>query len=161
MFRIALFGFGIIAVALLVWSGVLPDIAAAIQDTRTVDVTDSATSCTTGVAETTCLIDLSEDHAFGDIRGMSVAQTIPSSVDRIDDSTLNAGDRDSLTIADLSPSTGYNFDIDFKGVSPDISDFQSRVFNFIPWAFLFVFLFMSMLGLLAAFDQAKRTGRTF
>ena len=161
MFRIAVFGFGIIAVTILVWAGVLPDIASAVQDTRTVDVTDSAISCTTNVAETTCLIDLTEDHAFGDTRGMSIAQTIPSSVDRTDDSTLNAGDRDSLTIGSLSPSTGYNFDIDFKGTSPDISDFQSRVFNFIPWAFLFVFLYSSLLGLMAAFDQAKRTGRAF
>jgi hypothetical protein len=107
------------AVAILTQA--FPDLWNEVEDHRAVAVADTGSGCTTGAAETECSFSLSEESAYATTFGITVTETSPGSADWTDSTTL-ALDRTTVTISGLAGSTAYLFDVDYKGVNPDLSD---------------------------------------
>lgn len=122
MLRIPALAIGTLFAAILLFTAVTSDVTQDLEATRTDSATDSGLNCTTNPGETTCAVTLvSGEHQWSDTAFMTVTRTFPSSEDDTAASTLGT-DRETVTIAGLTPSTTYSWDIDYLILNPDIAE---------------------------------------
>ena len=107
--------------ALLVLVQSFPDIWGEVESARTVDVSDTGLGCSTGAGETECSFSLSEENAYATNYGITVTETSPGSADWSSSTSIGT-DRTTVTISGLAGSTAYLFDVDYKGVNPQLTD---------------------------------------
>ena len=111
---------------------VLPTIASEVTDVRTDPSSQVGLGCSTGVGETSCTLTLAADHAFPDTSAMTVTETAPGSVDRTSTTTVQT-DRSMITIAGLTASTAYTFDVDYVVVAANVSTELNAMLTFLPF----------------------------
>lgn len=87
------------------------------QEIRTSEVSEGV-ACTTGVGETSCDVTLSVASAYSGTDEMTVEETSPSTVDRTATSTVSGT---TVTVGGLTESNTYEFTIDYKRVTAELS----------------------------------------
>jgi len=110
----------------------LPNIASEITDVRTDPASQVGLGCATAAGETSCTLTLAADHAFPDTSAMTVTETAPGSADRTSSTTVQT-DRSMITIAGLSESTSYTFNVDYAVVAPDVDAGLNAFLTFMPF----------------------------
>ena len=107
--------------AVVVLTQAFPDLWSEVEEARTADVTESSKSCSTGAGVTECSFSLLQENAYNNTHGLTITETSPGSADRSASASI-AMERKQVTVAGLTPSTSYVFDVEFKGVNPALSD---------------------------------------
>jgi len=110
----------------------LPGIADQIAEVRTEPTQDVGLGCSTGTGETSCTITLTQEDAYPDTTDMVVTETSPGSVDRTNQSTVQA-DRLMIAVTGLVQSTAYVFTVDYQIVDAQVSDGLNSVLSFMPF----------------------------
>tara|TARA_E500000331_G_C17262097_1_gene715685 strand:- start:521 stop:931 length:411 start_codon:yes stop_codon:yes gene_type:complete len=97
----------------------LPSISTQVNSLRT-DTVSETPSCTTGVADTSCVVNLQNKSAYENTNpNWEIQETSPSSVTRTSQSAL-ASDLQQVTISGLSSNTSYAFQIDYFKVNAQV-----------------------------------------
>lgn len=132
-----------------------PDIIATTDDMRSVATTEAGKTCTTDGAGA-CTISLGGETYKFDTEGMTVTETSPGSADRTSQTTVSA-DRTEITIASLSPTTGYTFTIVYQAIDTDLTIGFATALGLVPIVFIVVMVASIVLGLLYILWQRRAT----
>ncbi len=111
LFALVIIGFGFFTLSVMI----LP-ISNQVNELRTDSQTDTALACSTGAAATSCTITLSSKSAYEPVApNMTVTETSPGTGTKsfiLDSNLLD------VAISGLSPSTSYQFTVNYFKVDP-------------------------------------------
>ena len=91
----------------------------AIHEVRSNNASNALT-CTTGVAETTCALTLTQPHFYNATTNLTVTQTSPGS--GLESATI-ANNKRTVTVSGLTGSTTYAFTVAYQVTNPALTGF--------------------------------------
>jgi subtilase family serine protease len=97
----------------------LPTIITNTDDLRSVPTVEAGKSCTTTGAGV-CTLALDGTTFKFDTEGMTVTETSPGAANRTSSTTVSA-DRESISIAGLTPATGYIFTVEYQAIDTTLT----------------------------------------
>jgi len=125
------------------------DIINASESARTDPATDSGLICTTGAAETSCQLTLTDEHQYAYTDQMTVLEISPGTQDRTAESTIDPVGRVTVTVASLATSTPYTFDVTYAVLAAGVSEGMGNMLGFMPVLLPMVLIASVLLGVAA------------
>ena len=147
-FVIGMFVFVLSLVGILIMVPWVPVLANITQNTRSTPASDNL-ACAVASTATSCDITLSGPHANGTLAQATVMETSPGSADVTANSTLDLGNRRTITVTSLTPSTNYAFTVDYLGRASGIGVTLDQLLRNVPLIFLAVLLICVAVGVAA------------
>ncbi len=159
MVRVVVMFIGIFA-GLAILLAILPDLVNLNERTRTAAASDTGSTCTTGSGETSCSFNLADPHEYSNTTQMTVNETSPSSVDRTGSTTVESN-RQTLTVAGLTESTVYLFDVTYKERAENVSDGLNDFMRQLPVLVVLGFFAVALIAAIAVIVGGSKPGGAF
>ena len=133
----------------------LPSIVNTNEATRTQSASDTGLSCSTAVGETSCEVTISTRHEYATNSQMTVSETSPSSVDRTATTTV-ATDRRTLTVAGLTQSTSYLFNVSYAEIADNVSEGLNDLMSLMPILLVIGFIAVVLISAFVVMGGGRR-----
>ena len=145
MFGRSLFALMIVGMGLFILTIMLGPISKQVNELRTDAQTDTGLACTTGAAETSCTVTLTNKSAYEpSAPNWVVTETSPGSSDKTSSSILDSN-LESVTISSLSNNTSYVFTVEYFKVNAEVQSATNLDSVLKRWNLLLVVGLMAVL----------------